>query len=244
MILEICANSVASCIAAQEGGAQRIELCAGIPEGGTTPSYGMVKKAREAVSIGLYIIIRPRGGDFLYSPTEVEEMIEDIKIFKTLGVDGFVFGALTPDGEVDKEICKRLIEAAEGFPTTFHRAFDMAKDPKQALEDIIELGFERILTSGCMPNALEGVSNIAMLVREAQDRIAIMAGCGVNASNVHEIVQMTGVKEVHGSFRSPIESKMRYRNSVVSMGGTVVVEEYSTPQTDAEKVKEIINIIN
>lgn len=244
MILEICANSVASCIAAQEGGAQRIELCAGIPEGGTTPSYGMVKKAREAVSIGLNIIIRPRGGDFLYSPIEVEEMIEDIKILRTLGVDGFVFGALTPDGEVDKEVCKRLIEAAQGSPVTFHRAFDMAKDPKQALEDIIELGFDRILTSGCMPSALEGVSTIAMLVREAQDRIAIMAGCGVNASNVHEIVQMTGVKEVHGSFRSPIESKMRYRNSVVSMGGTVVVEEYSTPQTDAEKVKEIINIIN
>ena len=144
---EICANSVASCIAAQEGGADRVELCAGIPEGGTTPSYGMIRSARESINIGLNVIIRPRGGDFLYSENEVREMIYDIRTAKELGADGLVFGCLTAEGDVDKDIMKRLMDAAGSTPVTFHRAFDHARNPFMALEDIISLGCRRILTS-------------------------------------------------------------------------------------------------
>ena len=143
---EICANSVASCIAAQEGGADRVELCSGIPEGGTTPSFGMIRKARVSIDIALNVIIRPRGGDFLYSPDELEEMIYDINAAKELGADGLVFGCLTKEGKVDKRAMSMLMEAAGDLPVTFHRAFDHSADPFEALEDIIGLGCTRILT--------------------------------------------------------------------------------------------------
>ena len=152
---EICANSVASCIAAQEGGADRVELCAGIPEGGTTPSYGMIKNARKNIGIALNVIIRPRGGDFLYSQSELEEMLYDIKVAKELGADGLVFGCLRSDGTVDMDVMARLMKAAGDTPVTFHRAFDHCNDPFRALEDIIGLGCARILTSGCRPTALK-----------------------------------------------------------------------------------------
>ena len=142
---EICANSVASCIAAQEGGADRVELCAGIPEGGTTPSYGMIRSARESIDIALNVIIRPRGGDFLYSQEELREMLYDIQTAKELGADGLVFGCLTPEGNVDMEAMKPLMDAAGNTPVTFHRAFDHSADPLLALEDIISLGCARIL---------------------------------------------------------------------------------------------------
>ena len=164
---EICANSVASCIAAQEGGADRVELCAGIPEGGTTPSYGMIRNARQAISIGLNVIIRPRGGDFLYTEEEITEMVYDIEAARSLGADGLVFGCLTPEGNVDKKLMKRLMDAAGNIPVTFHRAFDHCRDPFKALEDIIELGCVRILTSGCRPTAFEGVELLAQLVEKA-----------------------------------------------------------------------------
>ena len=170
---EICANSVASCIAAQEGGADRVELCAGIPEGGTTPSYGMIRSARESIDIALNVIIRPRGGDFLYSEEELREMIYDIRMARELGADGLVFGCLCPDGSVDKKAMQKLMEAAGDTPVTFHRAFDHSADPMKALEDIIELGCTRILTSGCRPTALEGASLLRQLVEKAGDRIII-----------------------------------------------------------------------
>ena len=184
---EICANSVASCIAAQKGGADRVELCAGIPEGGTTPSYGMIKSARESISIALNVIIRPRGGDFLYSQEELREMTYDIKVARELGADGLVFGCLRPDGYVDVEAMKPLMEAAGDTPVTFHRAFDHCSNPFHALEDIIELGCTRILTSGCRPTALEGADLLCQLVEKASDRIIIMPGCGVKEDNIAEI---------------------------------------------------------
>lgn len=183
---EICANSVASCRAAQEGGADRVELCAGIPEGGTTPSYGMIRNARESISIALNVIIRPRGGDFLYTDEELREMVYDIHVAKELGADGLVFGCLTPEGEVDMDAMRILMDAAGDTPVTFHRAFDHSANPHKALEDIISLGCARILTSGCRPTALEGAALLAELVRQAGDRIIIMPGCGVKENNIAE----------------------------------------------------------
>ena len=215
---EICANSVASCVAAQEGGADRVELCAGIPEGGTTPSYGMIRNARESISIALNVIIRPRGGDFLYSESDIQEMIYDIQAAKQLGADGLVFGCLNPDGTVDMKAMSRLMEAAGDTPVTFHRAFDHTNDPLKALEDIISLGCVRILTSGCRPTALEGAELLSRLVEKAGERIIIMPGCGVRENNIAEIARLSGAKEFHFSARESVESGMIFRNPEVAMG--------------------------
>lgn len=235
---EICANSVASCIAAQEGGADRVELCAGIPEGGTTPSYGMMVKARESISIGLHVIIRPRGGDFLYSKEEIGEMIHDIRMAKEIGADGLVFGCLLPDGKVDKENMALLMEAAGDTPVTFHRAFDHTSDPMLALEDIISLGCRRILTSGCMPTAKEGLPLLSRLVKEAGDRIIIMPGCGINETNIEETARLSGAKEFHFSAREPVESGMVFRNPDVAMGNED--DPYGTVRTTARRVAATI----
>ena len=235
---EICANSVASCIAAQDGGADRVELCAGIPEGGTTPSVGMMRCARESISIGLNVIIRPRGGDFLYSESEIREMVYDIKAAKGLGVDGLVFGCLCPDGSVDMENMRLLMEAAGDTPVTFHRAFDHTSDPLKALEDIIELGCARILTSGCRPTAAEGAPLLAQLVEKAGDRIIIMPGCGVNEGNIAETARLSGAREFHFSAREPVESGMTFRNQDVVMGSEE--DPYGTMQTTARRVAATI----
>ena len=235
---EICANSVASCIAAQEGGADRVELCAGIPEGGTTPSYGMIKSARESINISLNVIIRPRGGDFLYSKEELKEMLYDIQTARKLGADGLVFGCLTPEGKVDIEAMKPLMEAAGDTPVTFHRAFDHSSDPMQALEDIISLGCARILTSGCRPTALEGADLLSQLVETAGDRIIIMPGCGVKENNIAEIARLSGAREFHFSARESVESGMIFRNSEVAMGSED--DPYGTVQTTARRVAATI----
>lgn len=215
---EICANSVASCIAAQKGGADRVELCAGIPEGGTTPSFGMIRNARECIDIALNVIIRPRGGDFLYSENELREMVYDIQAAKELGADGLVFGCLCPDGSVDMKAMAVLMEAAGDTPVTFHRAFDHTSDPFKALEDIISLGCTRILTSGCRPTALEGADLLAQLVEKASDRIIIMPGCGVREDNIAEIARLSGAREFHFSARESVQSGMFFRNPKVAMG--------------------------
>ncbi len=238
---EICANSVASCIAAQEGGADRVELCAGIPEGGTTPSYGMIKSARESISIGLNVIIRPRGGDFLYTEEELREMVYDIKMAKELGADGLVFGCLRPDGNVDMEAMKTLMEAAGDTPVTFHRAFDHSSDPHKALEDIISLGCVRILTSGCRPTALEGAALLAELVKKAEDRIIIMPGCGIREGNIAETARLSGAREFHFSARESVESGMIFRNPEVAMGSED--DPYGTVATTARKVAATIGQI-
>ena len=235
---EICANSVASCMTAQEGGADRVELCSGIPEGGTTPSYGMIRNARESISIGLNVIIRPRGGDFLYSENEIQEMLYDIRAAKELGADGLVFGCLRPDGSVDMGNMKILMEAAGNTPVTFHRAFDHTSDPFKALEDIIELGCERILTSGCMPSAAEGAKLLAQLVDKAAGRIIIMPGCGVNESNIAGLARLTGAREFHFSAREAVESGMEYRNPDVAMGSEE--DPYGTVRTTAARVAATI----
>lgn len=241
IILEVCANSPASCVEAERGGASRVELCAGMPEGGTTPSYGDIKIARSLISIELNVIIRPRGGDFLYSELEVQSMVEDIRIAKALGANGVVFGALTASGDVDKVVCKRLMDECEGLSTTFHRAIDVARNPLEALEDIIELGFDRILTSGAKPTALQGKAMLKALGDKAQGRIIIMAGSGVNPSNIKELYDYTALKEFHSSARHSVPSQMQHRSTEVSFGGEVVIPDYSTYITSSEIVADLIN---
>ncbi|MCH3994626.1 MAG: copper homeostasis protein CutC [Prevotella sp.] len=199
---EVCANCVESCIAAQDGGADRVELCAGIPEGGTTPSYGEILVARKVLTHTLlHVIIRPRAGSFVYSPLEAERMMADIDISRKLGADGVVFGCLTSEGTIDKDLNARLVEHAKGMNITFHRAFDVCSDPQQAIEDIIQLGFNRILTSGQKSTAIQGVKELAAFQRQADHRIQIMAGCGVNESNIARIYSSTKITEYHFSAR-------------------------------------------
>ena len=202
---EICANGVESCMAAQDGGADRVELCANIPEGGTTPSYGEIKVARRLLTqTRLHVIIRPRGGNFVYSELEAERMLEDIEVCRQLGVNGVVFGALTNEGDVDVPLCQRLMEAARGMSVTFHRAFDRTRDPHQALEDIITLGCDRILTSGQQPTAEEGIALLKELHEQALGRIILLAGSGVNENNIRRIQHETGIHEFHFSARETI----------------------------------------
>ncbi|MBQ4056287.1 MAG: copper homeostasis protein CutC [Bacteroidaceae bacterium] len=236
--IEICANSVESAIKAQEGGAYRVELCAGIPEGGTTPPFGDMRMARQMLhQTKLHVIIRPRGGDFLYSPLEQEIMLHDIKVARQLGADGVVFGCLTAEGDVDMAAMKKLMNAVGDMNVTFHRAFDMCKDPFKALEQIIELGCTRILTSGQESNAVKGIPLLKELVKQADGRITIMPGCGVNPGNIKQIAEETNATEFHFSGRSSYESDMIFRNPKVSMGGTVKIEEYQRDITNPEIVK-------
>lgn len=242
--IENCANSVESAIEAQKGGAYRVELCAGIPEGGTTPSYGDIALARQHLDIRLHVIIRPRGGDFLYNKLEQEIMLADIRMAKQLKADGVVFGCLTADGDVDLPLMKRLMEEAEGMSVTFHRAFDMVCCPEKALEDVIGLGCHRILTSGGKATAEQGIEALKRLQQQAAGRIIIMPGCGVTPANVARIAEETGCKEFHFSGRKSIESGMRFRNPEVSMGGTVKIEEYSRDITDSAKIAAAVNALN
>lgn len=239
---EICANSAESCVAAQEGGANRVELCAAIPEGGTTPSYGEIRMARKLIDIRLHVIIRPRGGDFLYSPVEIETMEEDICMARQAGADGVVFGCLTPEGELDMPAMERLMKAAEGMAVTFHRAFDYVKDPKLVLETLIQLGVDRVLTSGQQPVAIKGAALLADLVKQADGRIVIMPGCGVNESNIAELARLTGASEFHFSARENKESQMKLRNPALSMGGTDM-DEYMHPVTTAKRVRNTIQAL-
>lgn len=241
---EVCTNSVESCIAAQAGGANRVELCAGIPEGGTTPSYGEIAVARELLSsTKLHVIIRPRGGDFLYSPIEVRTMLKDIETARQLGADGVVFGCLTADGEIDIPVMQQLMNASVGLSVTFHRAFDVCRDASKALEQIIELGCNRILTSGQQPNAEAGIPLLTALHKQAAGRIILLAGCGVNEMNIHRIAAETGINEFHFSARESIKSGMEYRNETVSMGGTVQINEYERMVTTKERVRQTIDAI-
>lgn len=243
-LFEVCANSVESCIAAQAGGANRVELCAGIPEGGTTPSYGDITLAREVLKeTRLHVIIRPRGGDFLYSPLEQRIMLQDIENARRLKADGVVFGCLTAEGDIDIPLMKQLMEAAQGMSVTFHRAFDVCRNPKQALEDIISLGCHRILTSGQQPTAERGIPLLKELQEQAAGRIILLAGCGVNEGNIARIAAETGIREFHFSAREGVASQMLHHNEYVSMGGTVTIDEYSRNVTTERRVRHTIEAL-
>ena len=239
-ILEICAGSVESAVAARNGGAKRIELCAALEIGGVTPSAGLIKEARKIEGLILNVIIRPRGGDFLYNEYEIACMEEDIRLCKTLGVDGVVIGALTADGDIDTAVCKRLIAAADGMSVTFHRAFDMCRNPRKALEELIDLGCNRVLTSGQAATAQAGIPLLKELVEQAAGRIIIMPGCGVSSANAAAILQATGATEIHASARKSVGSGMLFRHSGVSMGNPDC-DEYARKETCVDEVRAIVD---
>lgn len=239
MICELVVYNAESAMKAQEGGADRIELCDNPADGGTTPSIGIVEVIRQNVTMDVYVMIRPRGGDFCYSSYEFHAMKRDIYNFQKASVDGFVFGILNPDGTLDKKRCKELIDKAKPLKCTCHRAFDMTRDPFQALEDCIEVGFERILTAGQRPKAGEGLDLIKQLVEKAGNRIKIMPGSGVNEQTVKEIVSRTGVSEIHFSATTERESPMSFRNEKISAMGEQGSSEFLLRTVDPLRVKAI-----
>lgn len=237
ILLEICVDSVASAIAAQEGGAQRLELCSSLLEGGLTPSAAFTEFACKQLNIGIMVMIRPRGGDFFYSDEEFAVMQRDIQIAKEAGAEGVVFGLLTADGTIDIERSKTLIEIARPMLVTVHRAFDMTANPHQALEDLIALGVERVLTSGQEPSPVDGIPLLANLVQQANGRIIIMPGGGVTENNIAQIASETGISEIHMSARAPKKGEMRYHSTRLNFGGNTQPPEYSQPETSVEKVR-------
>jgi len=209
-IIEIATSDFLTTKSAVEGRADRIELCANLAEGGTTPSYGHIKKCREAFNVLIYPIIRLRGGDFFYNDAEFEIMLQDVKLCKQLGCDGVVIGLLNKDGTIDIKRTSVLVEAAYPLDVTFHRAFDRCRDPFEAMEQLIQIGCERILTSGQKPLAPDAIEIIAQLVTAADERIIIMPGSGVRKENIKMLAEQTGCVEFHSSLRSKIKSEMEF----------------------------------
>lgn len=234
-IIEIATSDFSTTKSAVEGGADRIELCANLAEGGTTPSYATIKKCREAFSVLLYPIIRPRGGDFLYTKEEFDIMHQDVLLCKQLGCDGVVIGLLNMDGSIDVARTAQLVEAAYPLGVTFHRAFDRCKDPLVAMEQLISIGCERILTSGQYPAAPDGVQLIAELNKAADERIIIMPGSGVRKGNIKSLAAQTGCTEFHSSLRGKVKSAMNFIHPAFEGSA----ESYSNNAIDPEEVRQL-----
>lgn len=234
-------DSLQSAIAAVEGGADRIELCSSLNEGGLTPSAACIELTRKYLDVEINVMIRPRSGDFCYSELEYEIMKRDIEIAMKLGADGIVIGILTEEGEVHIERMKEIVSICGSLNVTFHRAFDMTKNPYKALEDIKKLKIHRILTSGQKSTAVNGIELIKELVNMANDQVILMPGCGINEDNAFNIIEYTGAKEIHLSGRKKVHSKMKYRNSKVFMGAKDFKVEYENYFTDSSIIKSVKN---
>lgn len=241
--IEICAGNIQSVIAAEKGGADRVELCDNLLEGGTTPSIGTIILAKEKTNIAVFPIIRPRGGDFVYSDLELEIMKMDVEAARIAGADGIVIGCLKNDGSVDKEKCCRLIEAAKGLPVTFHRAFDVTNDPFTAFHAIKSMGIKRILTSGQQATALDGIELLAQLNLLANNSVKIMAGAGVNTLNIQRIAKETGVKAFHASLSELHSSEIHSENSPIKFNYQAVFPENKIKISSASGIKQMINNI-
>jgi copper homeostasis protein len=234
-IIEIATADFSTTKLAVEGGADRIELCAALTEGGTTPSYGMIRQCRESFDVPLFPIIRPRGGDFLYVDEEFEIMIDDVNTCKAFGCDGVVIGLLKTDGSIDIKRTSHLINLAYPMEVTFHRAFDRCREPFEAMEQLIAIGCQRILTSGQQLTAPEGMELIAQLVKTADDRIIIMPGSGVREDNIKQIAEKTSAVEFHSSLRSKLKSRMNFIHPSFSSSQ----ESYSNPFIHPDQVKAL-----
>jgi len=242
--IEICAANIQSALAAQEGGADRIELVDNLYEGGTTPSYGTIELVMEMLSIGIMVMIRPRGSDFHYSDHEYEIMKKDIRFCREVGVRGVVFGILHSDGTIDAERTRELTELARPLEVTFHRAFDVTRDPFEALEKIINCGVDRILTAGQQNTVPEGIGLLPQLVEKAGDRIRIMPGSGIHEDNIRFIRDETGAREFHLTARMMLESEMKFRKEQIFMGGLPQIPEYQIQVSDAERIRKIVELVN
>lgn len=237
-ILEICVDSVESAVAAEEGGAQRVELCSALIEGGLTPSLGLIRAVRSRIKIGVHVMVRPRSGDFFYSDDDLAVMREDIAHAIEFGVDGVALGLLTADGDVDVERTRELVELARPMEVTFHRAIDLARDIDSALEGAIQAGADRILTSGGEPSAMQGRHRIRELVRAADGRIGVMAGGGIRSANVQEIAQVTGAQEFHTALRRPVASTIKHQKRKVHLGNSGT-DDYTHSVVRASDVRAI-----
>jgi copper homeostasis protein len=235
--LEICVDSVASAIAAEQGGAQRVELCDYLAGGGTTPSAGMIEVVRKSISIGMHVLVRPRRGDFLYSEAEYNVMKKDIEVCREMGVDGVVIGMLTRYGSIDRARTEELIAHAGPMSITFHRAFDLCTDPLKALDDLLQLHVHRLLTSGQQETALQGAELIRELNERAAGRLIVMPGGGVTPANVEELLAKTGVQEVHASVRKAVESGMVYRKDYPPMSSSRSLSEFEQLVADESLVR-------
>jgi copper homeostasis protein len=238
LLFEICIDSVEGAIAAQEGGGNRVELCANLLEGGTTPTAGTIELARKKIDADMNVMIRPRGGDFCYSSIEFDVMKLDIQIAKDLGANGVVIGLLTEDGAIDMARTRALVELARPLTVTFHRAFDMTRSPFQSLEDLISLGIDRVLTSGQEITVLEGLDLITALVKQAGDRIIVMPGGGITDRNIGKIVNQCHPKEIHIAGLVSVDGRMKYRNNRVFMGGEFRPPEFTLTVTDSNKIRD------
>lgn len=238
VLLEICLDSVESATASERGGADRVELCAGLPEGGTTPSAGMIAAVRKKIAIGLQVMIRPRGGDFCYSADEFSIMQRDILIAKQLGASGVVFGILNPDGTVDIARMQQLLDMSRPLKVTCHRAYDMTNDFAQALEDLMEIGVDRVLTSGGKKSAVDAMPTLKQMTQQAQARISVMACGELSIANVKAVIAYTNVREVHAGLGTPVTSAMKFRNQKISMG-TMAESEYQHMVVTENSVREL-----
>ncbi len=240
LTFELCVDSVDGAVAAQEAGAARVELCSDLLEGGLTPSHGTLAVVRARLDIGVMAMVRPRGGDFCYSDAEFDVMRADLLAAKALGANGVVLGILTPNGTVDRERTAELVALARPLPVTFHRAFDVTRDPFEALDTLIALGVDRVLTSGQEPSVLEGVDLITALIERAAGRLVVMPGGGITARNVARIVAACRPSELHFASLEPCESRMVHRNTQVFMGGTLRPPEYTRDITRRESVSAVM----
>ena len=241
--IEVCSTSLDDAREAEAGGAIRIELCSAITCGGVTPSHGLIKSiVDENLNLDINVLIRAREGGFHYTASEIDTMCQDIEFCRGAGADGVVIGALSADGDIDMEACRKMVAAAGDISITFHRAFDMCRDPRKALEELIALGCHRVLTSGQLPTAEAGIPQLKELVQQADGRIIIMPGCGVNSGNAARILNSTGATEIHASARRNVGSGMLFRHSGVSMGNPGS-DEYARKETDVNEVRAIINSI-
>jgi copper homeostasis protein len=244
VLVEACVDSVLSARRAVEGGAGRLELCANLIEGGTTPSSGLMRVVRRAVSIPIHVLIRPRGGDFLYGPDDLDIMLQDIAEAKRIGLAGVVIGVLQPDGTIDRDLTRRLGDEARPLAVTFHRAFDLTRDPFEALEALFALGIERVLTSGQGACATEGIPVIRQLVERSAGRVAVLAGGGVNEGNAAQIVRETGVREVHLRGSGTESSAMTFRRQGVRMGKSYQPDEYVRTETEASRIQAVVTALS
>ncbi len=237
-VIEVLVESVESARAAVAGGADRLELCQNLFEGGTTPSAGLVAAVRDAVRVPINVMVRPRGGDFCYSDDEFDVMQRDVAGFKRLGADGVVLGILNPDGTVDAGRTARLVESARPMTVTFHRAIDVTRDVFEALETLVGMGVERVLTSGGEATVLEGVEVVAEMVRRSGDRIVVMPGGGIRERNVERVLRITGAREIHVSGSQSVPSRMEHRNTRVPMGRELRAPEFSHNAVDPARIAE------
>jgi copper homeostasis protein len=238
--IEVCVENTDGLLAAERAGADRVELCAALIEGGLTPSWGMILEAKRCARRPFHVIVRPRGGDFLYSEVEFAAMRADVAALRELGVAGVVIGCLTPEGDIDEARMRALIEAARPLSVTCHRAFDMTRDPLAAVEALVRAGVDRVLTSGQRDTALEGLATLRATVEAARGRLGVIACGALDAGSIARVRDATGARELHFSALRTEPSGMRYRNPAVGMGGTALEREYANPVTDEAAARAII----